>query len=156
MISPLLLTAALLWECHAAEVRWALPAGLLVAVVVHESSGRTRLVTPERGGRCSGAGASLRPGAAAAAAHPVGQPRPGRAHPGAVAPALFAAPPVEVLPDSLGRRLQRRVAALRQPGAAHLAPAAGQGRRVLMTILAAVCLVASIAVLLWLCCSRVE
>ncbi len=53
--APLLL--ALLLEVREAEVRWALPPALLVAVVLHESSGRQRLITRERGGHCSvGAG----------------------------------------------------------------------------------------------------
>jgi len=52
-MNALLLTAALLLEAQAAEVRWALPHLLLVAVIAHESGGRQRLVVRERGGHCS-------------------------------------------------------------------------------------------------------
>jgi len=50
-VTPLLL--ALLLEAQAAEVRHDLPPLLLLAVVLHESGGRERLVTRERGGHCS-------------------------------------------------------------------------------------------------------
>lgn len=60
-MTPLLL--ALLLEARAAEVRWQLPPLLLVAVILHESGGRQRLVVRERGGHCSvGAAQVLVPG----------------------------------------------------------------------------------------------
>lgn len=43
----------LLLEAREAEVRHALPPALLVAVILHESGGRQRLVSRERGGACS-------------------------------------------------------------------------------------------------------
>lgn len=62
-MTPLVLSAALLLECQAAEARWALPPLLLCAVVLHESGGRQRLVVRERDGHCSvGAAQVLVPG----------------------------------------------------------------------------------------------
>jgi hypothetical protein len=44
------------------EVEYGLPPGLLAAVVLHESSGRERLVTPERNGCSVGLGQVYIPG----------------------------------------------------------------------------------------------
>lgn len=57
-----LLSFFLALECWATEVRWGLDPGILMAVVSHESSGRQRLITQERGGCSAGAAQVYVPG----------------------------------------------------------------------------------------------